>query len=224
MCYEQNYEGNRKGKLAVKPDLIRLMIDLKDVRESYEETLEQSTRQVAVIKDCIEKLGFERSALKTLRFNVDSKYEGYHDENNHWKQKFMGYEFMHAMKLEFGVDNQKLGQLLYALSHLPIHPELHMEYTISDVEAAKNELLAKAVADSKAKAKVLSEAAGVKLGDIVTIDYSWDEIAFKTVPMERCLTMANAAGGTTDGCYDIDIEADDIKVSDTVTVVWEIAS
>ncbi len=210
-----------KGKLSVKPDLIRLMIELKDVRENYEETLEQSVAQVGILKDCITKLGFDKSDLKTIRFNIDTKYEGYHDENRNWKNKFVGYEFVHSMKLEFAVDNQKLGQILYALSHLTIHPELHMEYTIRDIESAKNELLAKAVADSKTKAKVLSEAAGVELGDIVTIDYSWDEISFKTVPMERCLTMANV-GGASDGCYDIDIEADDIKVSDSVTVVWEI--
>ena len=211
-----------KGKLSVKPDLVRLMIDLKDVRKNYEETLEQSAAQVGILKDCIVKLGFDKSDLKTIRFNVDTKYEGYQDENHNWKNKFVGYEFMHSMKLEFDVDNRRLGQLLYALSHLDIHPELHMEYTIRDVEAAKKELLAKAVADSKEKAKVLSEAAGVALGDIVTIDYSWDEIAFKTVPMDRCVTLAQSAGGASNGCYDIDIEADDIKVSDTVTVVWEI--
>lgn len=211
-----------KGKLFLKPDMIRLMIELRDVKENYEETLEQSSLQVGILKDCIEKLGFDRSDLKTQHFNVDTKYEGYHDEKGNWKNKFVGYEFVHSMKLEFDVDNKKLGQLLYAFSHTSVHPQLHMEYTIRDVEAAKNELLAKAVADSKMKAKVLSEAAGVELGDIVTIDYSWDEIAFKTVPMERCVTLAKSAGGASDGCYDMDIEADDIKVSDCVTVVWEI--
>ena len=51
-----------------------------------------------------------------------------------------------------------------------------MNYTIKDVEAAKNELLGKAVAESKKKAQVLTDAAGVKLGNIISIDYSWGEI------------------------------------------------
>ncbi len=211
-----------RGKLTVKPDMTRLLIELKDVRDTYEETLEQSTVQVGILKECFEGLGFDKAELKTTRFHIDTKYEGYHDENRNWKNKFVGYEFVHAMKLEFDVDNKKLGQILYALAHLTIRPELHIEYSVRDTEAAKNALLANAVADSKAKAKVLSEAAGVELGDIVTIDYSWGEISFNARPMERCMTLAscdNAAGG---GSYDIDIEPDDINVSDTVTVVWEI--
>lgn len=211
-----------KGKLAVKPDMIRLLLELKDVRNTYEEAMEQSTVQVGLLKECFEKQGFDKEDLKTTRFHIDTKYEGYQDENRNWKNKFVGYEFVHAMKLEFDTDNQKLGQILHALAHLNIQPELNIEYSVRDTEAAKNALLANAVADSKAKAIVLSKAAGVELGDIVTVDYSRSEINFITRPMERCMTLAscdNAAGG---GSYNIDIEPDDIKVSDTVTIVWEI--
>ena len=77
------------------------------------------------------------------------------------------------------------------------------------------------VEDSREKARVLTEAAGVKLGDIITIDYSWGEITFLAEPMARSMSLAEEccmAGGS----YDIDIEPDDIDVSDTVTVVWQI--
>lgn len=36
---------------------------------------------------------------------------------------------------------------------------------------------------------------------------------------DECLTAPIAAG---DASYDMDIEPDDIEVSDTVTVIWEI--
>ena len=95
------------------------------------------------------------------------------------------------------------------------------DYTVKDPEAAKNELLGRAVKDAKAKAAVLADASDVKLKEIQTIDYSWDELDFEVRPMsdmmlrsEKCME----AGGS----YDFDIEPDDIEVSDTVTVVWEI--
>lgn len=210
-----------KGKLSVKPDLIRLLLTLEDKRETYEETLEQSTTQVEMLKDCFEKLGFDRTALKTTNFNVNTEYESYQDENKAWKQKFVGYKFVHAMKLEFDADNKRLGEVLYALAQAPISPEFRINYTIKDAESAKNKLLGKAVADSKEKARVLTEAAGVTLGDIVTIDYSWGEIEFVSEPMTRNMAkpvMLSAKAGS----YDIDIEPDDIDVTDTVTVVWEI--
>lgn len=74
------------------------------------------------------------------------------------------------------------------------------------------------------KAAVLTEAAGVTLKDVQSIDYSWGEIDFEVRPMNRTLMadecMAPMAAST--GSYDMDIEPDDIEVSDTVTVLWEI--
>ncbi len=210
-----------KGQISVKPDMIRLMLTLEDMRETYEETLEQSTVQVEMLKDCFEKLGFARTDLKTLNFNVDTEYESYQDKNKAWKRKFIGYKFVHAMKIEFDADNKRLGQVLYALAHAPVRPEFRINYTIKDTEVAKNQLLGKAVSDSKEKARVLTEAAGVKLGDIVTIDYSWGEITFLAEPMARNMKLADECCMYEDS-YDMDIEPDDINVSDTVTVVWQI--
>lgn len=218
---ERTMRVTGKGKLSVKPDRIRLLLDLQQVCETYEEALRLSTEQTESLKDSLEGLGFARTDLKTLRFNVDTEYENYRDENNVWKNRFLGYKFTHAMKLEFDADNGKLGQVLYALAHGAVHPEFHINYTVKDAEAAKNRLLAKAVADSKEKAQVLAEAAGVTLCDIVTIDYSWGEIEFISRPVERCMTMSAKNAASADG-YSLDIEPDDIDVTDTVTVVWEI--
>ena len=67
-----------------------------------------------------------------------------------------------------------------------------------------------------------AEAAGVKLGEIITIDYSSCEIAFVAEPMRKnMLTMGVSSARQTDS-YNIDIEPDNINVSDTVTVVWQI--
>lgn len=87
----------------------------------------------------------------------------------------------------------------------------------------KNTLLGKAVADAKEKAAVLTQAAGSTLKDIQTIDYSWGEIDFEVQPINRNLMMAECLSAPcSPGRYDIDIEPDDIEVSDNVTVVWEI--
>lgn len=55
------------------------------------------------------------------------------------------------------------------------------------------------------------------------IDYSWGEIDFVTKPMnEMRLMECTECEMSAPAAYDIDIEADDIDVTDTVTVVWEI--
>jgi len=92
------------------------------------------------------------------------------------------------------------------------------------VEKCKNELLHKAIEDSIQKAQVLTTAANVKLGEIQAIDYSWGEIDFVTKPLnEMRLMECTECEMSAPGAYDIDIEADDINVTDTATVIWEIA-
>lgn len=210
-----------KGQVAVKPDLIRLMLTLEGIREKYEDTLEESAKQVELLKECFEKLGFAGTDLKTQHFNIDTVYEGYQDENRVWKNRFMGYKFIHNMKIEFEADNTRLGQVLYGLAQAPVSPEFHINYTIKDTEAVKNKLLGKAVEDSKAKAAVLAEAAGVALGELISVDYSWGEKSFVSEPMNRSMPLMKDSRLTTGG-YNMSIEPDDINVSDTVTVVWEI--
>ena len=77
------------------------------------------------------------------------------------------------MKVEFESDHDRLGKVLYALAHCPVQPEFRLSFTVKDPEAAKNELLGKAVTDAKTKAAVLTRTAGVALKDIQSIDYSW---------------------------------------------------
>ena len=89
------------------------------------------------------------------------------------------------MKVEFDSDNARLGKVLYALAKCPLQPEFRLSYTVKDPEAAKNQLLGKAVADARAKAQVLTQAAGVTLKDIQSIDYSWDRIDFEIQPTSR---------------------------------------
>lgn len=212
-----------KGKIAVKPDMIRLYINKEELCKEYEDTLRKSTEDTELLKDLFQKLGFQRKDLKTVYFNVDTEYESYQDRDKSWKRRFKGYKYSHHMKIEFEADNQRLGQVLYALAHSFLKPEFSIEYTVQDVEKCKNELLQKAIEDSVQKAQILALAANVKLGEIQVIDYSWGEIDFVTRPLnEMKLMECPDCDMSAPGSYDIDIEADNIDVTDTVTVIWEI--
>ncbi len=211
-----------KGQIKVKPDMTRITITLEGIYPDYAETLRHSSEDTDSLKKLLAEFGFNRSDLKTLNFNIDTEYESY-KEKGVYKQRFIGYHFRHLLKVEFDSDNERLGKILYALANCVLNPEFRISYTVKDPEAAKNELLGKAVNDAKEKAAVITAAAGVALKDIQNIDYSWGEIEFEVSPMNRLMKPSAAASDMyEDECYDMDIEPDDIEVSDTVTVVWEI--
>lgn len=218
---ERTIKVTGRGKLAVRPDVTRLLLRLEGTRREYNEALELSARMTEELKTVLETFSFDRKALKTLNFSIDSKYRSETDQYGNWKQVFEGYCFTHQLKAEFPSDNARLGNILRALGSCTAEPEIRLEYTVSDPESAKKELLAKAVADSRTKAGILAAAAGVALGEILTVDYSWAELEFVSRPMEadmKCFREALPG----DSCS-LDIEADDISMTDTVTVVWRIA-
>lgn len=210
-----------KGTLHIKPDMTRLTLVLSGLEEDYDRALQRSSRDTEFLRNVLSALGFEPADLKTLSFDVDTKYESCRDRNNDWKQRFVGYEYSHRMKLEFPSDNALLGRVLYALATAPVSPEFRISYFVGDPESAKNELLGKAVTDAIAKAGVLAKAAGATLGEILSIDYSWGQIDFEVRPMEADVSPMCCAD--EDVSFDVNIEPDDAVVSDTVTVVWEIA-
>lgn len=213
---ERTIRVKGKGKISVKPDTIKITIKAEGLRWNYDETVEQSTKDTRILRDALEKARLDPKNLKTTHFSIDSKYKSYHDKNNDYKEKFVGYEYNHRAYIEFDNDNKILGRVLYELAHCDVKVKFEINHTVKDKEKVKNDLLEKAVEDSTTKAKVLAKASGVKLKEILNIDYSWGEIDIYSSPMYDLMVCEAASS------YDIDIEADDIDVQDTVTIMWTI--
>ena len=212
-----------KGQIKVRPDTTRITMTVEGMFPEYGEALRRSSEDTQRISDLLSRFGFERSDLKTLSFSVDPQYESY-KERGAYKERFTGYRCRHIRKVEFLSDNDRLGRILYALAKCPVKPEFRLSYTVKDPEKSKNELLGRAVADSREKAGVLTRAAGVTLGSIQSIDYSWGQIDLEVRPMYGTITAEEdmAAPMLVKESYEMDLEPDDIEVSDTVTVLWEI--
>lgn len=198
--------------------MIRIDIIANEVCKEYDEIIEKSALCIKKIKETVGRAGISDKELKTVKFDVDSNYESYRDKNGNYKSRLVGFQYTQKFYIQFPNDNSQLGKILYELSHCDINIEFSIKHTVKDITVVKNELLAKAVEDSKIKAEILSKAFGVILGDIINIDYSWGEIEIYSEPIQNYYL----AESTISEPYNIDIEADDIDVQDTVTIVWEI--
>lgn len=210
-----------KGKISVKPDTIRINIKASKVFKEYKKAVKGSAEETGLLREAIERAGLDPKSLKTTRFGIDTEYESYRDKKDRYRSRFVGYRYTHRLYFQFENDNKILGRVLYELAHCSVDVEFSLTHTVKDEEAVKNELLGKAVEDSRAKAEALTRAAGASLGEIQLIDYSWGEMKIYSEPLRSMpVPMSDVVCA---GSVDIDIEADDIDVEDTVTVVWEIA-
>lgn len=209
-----------KGTIRVKPDTTRLLITLDGTEKEYGEALKRGAKDTQTLQAILQKIGFEPEELKTLNLDVTPKWDSvYNGKMRKYDRVFLGYDFTHELKLEFPKDNTLLGKVLSVLATSSIKPSFQILYTVRDQEALKNELLGNAVSDACEKAKVLAKAAGVKLKEIQTIDYSWGEVRFETDFIAKPMALVDLEGQSD---INMDIEPDDIERTDTVTVVWEI--
>jgi uncharacterized protein YggE len=118
-----------KGKIKVRPDMTRITISVEHTYKEYRDALKYSAEATEQLKDIFVPLGFEKSDLKTLSFNVDTEYESY-QEHKVYKRRLIGYKYEHTMKIEFPSDNKRLGKVLYALANSPLEPEFGISYFI----------------------------------------------------------------------------------------------
>ncbi|MDE7293718.1 MAG: SIMPL domain-containing protein [Oscillospiraceae bacterium] len=202
------------GQLKLRPDVTVITMDLTGLCPDYSEAMNKSSEDTESLKKALAPLGFDSKDIKTTNFDFGAKFDSHYDNGKYIKE-FLGYKYIHELKIEFDSDNRRLGEILSVLVDCGAKPEFEISYTIKDKESAKNELLAKAVVDARRKAELLANAAGVRLKDIQSIDYSWGKIDFNIRPMSRSSLPEGDYGA-------FDIEPDDIDLSDTVTVIWEI--
>ena len=79
-------------------------------------------------------------------------------------------------------------------------------------------MLRSAASNAKRKAEILCDASGVTMGELISIDYNWGELdIYSHTCYNSCEdVMPIMARGA------VDIDPEDIDVTDTATFVWEI--
>ena len=204
------------GSVSAKPDVIVISIDQKTSAREYDKTMEKAAADLDGIRKAIAGTGQDSSKLKTSSFSVDTNYDNKKDSHGNYKRYLKGYICNHRLNFEFDYDMKELGKVLSAIAGCGANPEFSIRFSVKDQNAMKERMLENAVANAMSKAGILAKAAGVELGEILRIDYSWGELeVYSRTQYENSLHCAMSAP-------DMDIEPEDVEASDTVTVVWTI--
>lgn len=206
-----------RGNVETKPDLIILSMSLEAREEDYADTVESAARDINTVRKALVTVGFDADCIKTTDFRVDTNYESYKDKSGNWKQKFVGYQCTHKLKLEFDFSMKLLNKTLSAIRKCSVTPVFNIAFSVKDSAAVSEQLLVNAVNNATQKAAVLASAANVKLGDIINIDYNWGELQ-----LYSDTKLAEPLYCASDIATPLEIDPDDIKVNDTVTVTWSI--
>ena len=209
------------GNVSVKPDYITLSMTIDSQDKSYERAMEEAARRIDILQDAAVSVGYKKDALKTVSFNVETRYESVKDRQGNYKREFNGYACIYRLKLSFDFDSKQLARVISGITCSGAKPELNIAFTVKNPAKVNEDLLISAAENAKAKAEILCKASSSKLGELLSIDYNWGElniVSRTTYEMEDCVPPMMAMSK----CAAPEIEPDDIEVSDTVAFVWEI--
>ncbi len=202
------------GKVSASPDNIEISITVSSVNKNYKTAVDTANKKLSALRDALEKTGFERERLKTVRFDVHAVHKYKNSEN-----VFVGYSVDHSLSLELDMDKELLASTIDALSGCDADTNFNIRFTVKDKDALKSKLLRAAAENARENALILCEASGVTLGELIKINYSWSELNI-------CSPTAYSMGERLRGvCNEAaaDITPEDINLSDSAEFVWEIS-
>ena len=134
-----------RGEIELVSDLIELRIEFTGTDRSNKKMLALCSSYVKSMQDELEEYGFHKEDLKLDSFRIrNTKGSRLIDSKK--------FEFVQNCKMRFHADMEKLGSALHALSSSKAKPSVQIEYTVRDPEAAKQQMIEKAVKDATAKA------------------------------------------------------------------------
>lgn len=198
-----------RGRINATPDIVRLSLGVAAQSRDYEESVRLLNKQVEKLIESIVAAGLERHHLKTKRFYVEAKYV-YKDG----ERRLSRYEASHRLMIEMALENSLLNRVLAHIASGGSMSEVTLEFAVENSEALHKAALEAAVKVAKENAKTLAEAAGVRLGKLIQMDYGWAEVR---IYEERESTVLYAPSEPN-----FDIDPDDVEAEDNVTLVYEI--
>lgn len=146
------------------PDLIVLNIHDTQLARDTKQALELSNTFFSKLQSSLHNLGFDESALKTRSYNTFEKRE-FVDQ----REKVLGIQYTHELELSFLRESNQLDAVLNLFLKDFKTTTFTINYQLSKMDELKDQLLTKAIQQAIHKAKIIADAATMKLGTIVSV-------------------------------------------------------
>lgn len=167
------------GTIKETPDLIQMIFMIVILDQEYRLAYEAVGKQTAELIELLTGLGFSEAALKTRSFEVLRKVET-QQTGEQWQEVFLGYEVHQSLLLEFDFDQKLLLNLMGKIAASNTNATVEINFTLADREMAEAKMLAEAATNARAKAEVLANTSGVKLGELRSINYDGGATVFRS--------------------------------------------
>ncbi len=198
-----------KATVSAKPDWVVISLEVGSSHRDFGRCTGELAHLTETLRQDMERVGVNRDQLKTGQLSVSTSFDYRNQE-----RVFVGYEARHSLALELGLQAETLNRVLKMLGQTKSRSKFTVRFTVKDPEPVRDRALEEAVTKAREKARLLAEASGVSLGELLEIDLSWSDIYIHS-PSE--MTVHSHAMTP-----DYDITPEDIDFEESVNLVWQI--
>jgi uncharacterized protein len=174
-----------QGKASAIPDIATLSIEVSQDGAELDPVLTKVRKDMEKVLDVIKKQDIPEKDIRTELFQVNPKFEA--DKRGNARR--VGYTVTNRVSVKVR-DLKKTGKVLSASLNAGATSVHGPQFELDNPSQVEREALAAATRDAKAKAQAVAEAAGVQLGEIISIQpqhMNWP------VPVYRGRAMAMMA-------------------------------
>ncbi len=197
-----------EGFVETKPDMATISIGVTTGAPTATEALAANSAQLKLVLDNLRAAGIEERDLQTTGLSLNPNY----DSSKSYADGSAGFVASNQLNVRVrALDG--LGAVLDAAVKDGANTLNGLSFGVTDQAPLLDEARKRAVAQARAKADLLSTAAGVKLGRVVSITEGGGFA--QPGPMYRMDAAAASAP--------VPMATGEVSISATVTVVWEVA-
>jgi uncharacterized protein YggE len=194
------------GMVESAPDMATLMIGVTTQGTSAAEALAENSKATEAVIARLTASGIEARDMQTSNLSINPNWTGYDSST----PTISGYVASNMLTVRVRALDTT-GAVLDAAVADGANTLNGMTFGLADPEPAYNEARKEAVADARAKAELLAEAAGVKLGPVLSIS---DAGAMTDpAPMYRDAVAASP----------VPVQGGELGLIANVSVTWQIA-
>ncbi len=157
------------GEVFATPDIATFTFSVEAKEADAVMAQNKSGEIMDAILSYLKEAGVEEKDIKTEYYNLTPEYEYSQQVCTQWgcppqsKPKLIGYQVNQSVAVKVR-DTKKAGELVSGVGDKGAMNVSGLSFTIDDEEALMAEAREKAIIDAKAKAKVLAENLGARLG------------------------------------------------------------
>jgi uncharacterized protein YggE len=205
-AFQRTITVSGEGTVTAKPDSLQAELGVVTVRPALPESIQENNEKMAAVIAALKELGLADKDIQTARLQIDVERAPYNGP-------ITGYRVSNRVRITIR-DLARAGEILDRSVEAGVNDLYGVWFATGDAKQLEQQARLAAVADALSKAREMVEAAGGRLGQVLTISATNEYRPRYSDFYTLSAPVAERAA--------VPIEAGELELRVTVQVVFEI--